>query len=154
MIPVKVIKHSATILAPVMVKLFTYFISSGNIPSDFKTALVFPLFEKGDKSICDNYRGISVLSPLAKIFERILLKNINNFFVTNSLFSVHQHVFWANFSSETALQSMLEIGRYILIKSIKSFHSLKKRPETTTIAKSNEVFLCPFNKRLTFSSFS
>ena len=32
----------------------------------------------------------------------------NNFFVTNSLFSVHQHGFRANFSCETALQSILD----------------------------------------------
>jgi hypothetical protein len=58
-----------------------------------KCAIVFALFKKGDRSNCDNYRGISVLSPFAKIFERILAANITSHFIENNLFSEAQHGF-------------------------------------------------------------
>lgn len=42
------------------------------IPDDCKTAVVTPLYKnKGDKDDMNNYRGISVLPPFAKIFKKI-----------------------------------------------------------------------------------
>ena len=107
-IPVVVIKHISDTLAPVLASLFNQFISSGSIPDDLKCAIVFPLFKKGDRTFCDNYRGISVLSPFTKILERILAADITNHFVENNLFSDAQHGFRAKRSCETALQSILE----------------------------------------------
>jgi hypothetical protein len=57
---------------------------------------------------CDNYRGISLLSPFTKIFEKILSSQIISHFNKNGLFSQVQHGFRANHSCETALQSLLD----------------------------------------------
>ena len=35
-----------------------------------------PLFKKGDKSICDNWRGISLLSVVGKVFTHIILRRL------------------------------------------------------------------------------
>ena len=58
--------------------------------------------------ICDNYRGISVLPPVAKVFEKILSTRITNHFETNKLFTSQQHGFRTNHSCETAIQSILD----------------------------------------------
>ena len=108
LIPVKVIKYSAETLAPVLAKLFNQFIKSGQIPDDLKYAIVFPLFKKGNQTVCDNYRGISILSPFAKIFERIISKQITSHFDENKLFCNQQHGFRQNHSCETALQTILD----------------------------------------------
>ena len=68
-IPITVIKHCVDTLALVLASLYNQFIQLGLIPDDLKCAIDFALFKKGGRSICDNYRGISVLSPFAKIFE-------------------------------------------------------------------------------------
>jgi hypothetical protein len=39
-----------------------------------KIASVLPLFKKGDKSLISNYRPISLLSAVGKVFERIVFK--------------------------------------------------------------------------------
>ena len=44
----------------------------GCIPVDWETAVVLPLFKKGDKSVCKNYRGISLLDIALKILEAIV----------------------------------------------------------------------------------
>ena len=75
-IPVKLLKRSSKVLSPILACLFNQFVDSGNIPDDLKCALAFPLFKKGDATSCDNYRGISILSPIAKIFERVGLESI------------------------------------------------------------------------------
>ena len=58
--------------------------------------------------MCDNYRGISVLSPFAKIIERLLARQIIEFFESNDFFSHSQHGFRKEHSCETALQTILD----------------------------------------------
>jgi hypothetical protein len=106
-IPVAVIKKSATTLAPILAYLFNECISAGRFPSSLKQAIVTPLFKKGDATSCDNYRGISVLSPFAKIFERIMSNHILSYFSSNNLFCANQHGFRRGFSCETALQQSI-----------------------------------------------
>ena len=56
---------------------------------------------------CDNYRGISLLSPIAKIFEMILASQIEQYFELNELFHPSQHGFRKNYSCETALHEII-----------------------------------------------
>ena len=95
-------------LAPILASLFNKFIKLGSIPDDLKCAIIFALFKKGDCASCDNYRGISVLSSFAKIFERILAADITAHFIDNDLFSQAQHGFRSKRSCETTFQSILE----------------------------------------------
>ena len=41
------------------------------VPADWHKAVVVPMFKKGDKSVCDNWRGISLLSVAGKVFTHI-----------------------------------------------------------------------------------
>jgi hypothetical protein len=110
-IPVSVIKDNASTLAPVMLSLFNECLAKGEFPSALKYAIVYlPLFKKGDKNSCNNYRGISILSPFAKIFERLLSAQITSYFTNphNTLFTKFQHGFRANHSCETALQTIID----------------------------------------------
>ena len=48
--------------------------SEGSVPQDMKDAKIVTLYKnKGDKSDCNNYRGISLLSIVGKVFARVLL---------------------------------------------------------------------------------
>ena len=114
MIPCAVLKYSIDTLAPYIVHLFNHCIQVGIFPDEFKIAIVTPLFKKGDNSSCDNYRGISVLPPLAKVFERILSEQITVYFNDRKLFGDSQQGFRANHSCETALQEVLDDWKYLL----------------------------------------
>ncbi len=96
------------VIAPILATLFNQYIDSGEIPHDLKCAIAFALFKKGDATNCDNYRGISVLSPFAKVFESLLATQIRNYFIGNGIFSNSQHGFRSGRSCETALQTILE----------------------------------------------
>ena len=69
---------------------------------------VSPLHKKGGIDCIDNYRGISVLPPISKIFEKILAKQITEYFNSNNLFVDSQHGFRSGFSCETAIQAILD----------------------------------------------
>lgn len=46
------------------------------IPSDWELGLIVPIFKKGDNKDCNNYRGITLLSTINKIYEHILEKRL------------------------------------------------------------------------------
>nr|VZH96041.1 unnamed protein product [Spirometra erinaceieuropaei] len=51
----------------------------GEVPQDFKDATIVHLYKrKGNRQVCDNHRGISLLNIAGKIFARILLNRLNN----------------------------------------------------------------------------
>ena len=72
----KFIKLSSSILAPALTKMFNISIKAGIYPSNLKIAKVIPIFKKGDPSSVNNYRPISILSPINKIFEKILYSRL------------------------------------------------------------------------------
>ncbi|CAF2588534.1 unnamed protein product [Rotaria sp. Silwood2] len=45
---------------------------------DWSLAILISLYKKGEKQMCDNYRGISLLNVTSKIFSRIILNRIQN----------------------------------------------------------------------------
>ena len=44
------------------------------VPDDWKCARVTPLFKQGEASDLNNYRPISVIPVIAKVFERIVFE--------------------------------------------------------------------------------
>ena len=76
MIPSKFLKMAANIIAPSLTKLFSKTILTGIYPNDWKTAKVTPLFKKGIQSDPNNYRPISVIPIISKVFERIVYNQL------------------------------------------------------------------------------
>ena len=67
-----------------------------------KIAEVVPIYKKGDKNQPENYGPISILSPIGKVTEKVLLKQMNNFF-TKNLFSSNQFGFRSKRSCSHAI---------------------------------------------------
>jgi hypothetical protein len=61
-IPMELREYGGKALYIRLVRLFNDIWAQGKIPSDWKTSLLIPIGKKGDKSICSNNRGISLLS--------------------------------------------------------------------------------------------
>ena len=95
-------------LIPVYTKLFNYCLTTNTIPDEWKSAVVMPLYKnKGNRNDMKNYRGISILTPVSKVFERLLSIQITNYFDSNKLFYTGQHGFRKNHSCETALHELI-----------------------------------------------
>nr|VZI43364.1 unnamed protein product [Spirometra erinaceieuropaei] len=78
-IPAEVYKHGGPQLMDHLTALFQEMWRQGEVPHDFKDANIVPLYKrKGNRQVCDNHRGISLLNIGGKIFARILLNRLNN----------------------------------------------------------------------------
>ena len=76
-IPAEIFKHGGQKLSERLRNLFALIWSTETIPQQFKDANIIPIYKnKGQRSSCDNYRGISLLSVAGKILARIVLRRI------------------------------------------------------------------------------
>nr|VZH93444.1 unnamed protein product [Spirometra erinaceieuropaei] len=77
-IPAEVYKHGGPQLIDHLTALFQEMCRQGEVPQDFKDATIVHLYKrKGNRQVCDNHRGISLLNIAGKIFARILLNRLN-----------------------------------------------------------------------------
>ena len=73
------LKNSQTYLLPCTVKLFNLILSSGVYPQKWKMGYIKSLYKGDDATDPGNYRGITVMPYLAKIFNSILNNRLQNY---------------------------------------------------------------------------
>ena len=59
-------------------KLFNVIISTGNYPGLWSEGFIAPIFKKGDIKNVENYRGITLLSVVGKLFTSFLNNRLND----------------------------------------------------------------------------
>ena len=79
-IPVKVLKANADFFAEQITRQFNEGICSSKFAESFKFANVTPVFKQGSRNLKDNYRPISILPIISKLFEKLLCKQLSSFF--------------------------------------------------------------------------
>ena len=129
----KFLKAVKCTIAPLLTDLINRSIADGIYPNCLKTAKVVPIHKSGDKSVCSNYRPISLLPTVGKIFEKILKSRIVDFLDKNSVFTDKQFSFRNKRSTVDAIAIVIDSLRSDKITSTKSccaFLDLKKAFDT------------------------
>lgn len=81
----RILREAAVPLAQPLSELFNFCLSLGHFPDIWKMANVMPLFKKDDPLLCNNYRPISLLPCISKVFEKILFNHIFAFLRIHNL---------------------------------------------------------------------
>jgi hypothetical protein len=99
----KILKEVALNIVDILAFLFNKSICSGIFPDGLKQSIVLPLHKKGDQCNIANYRPISLLSVISKIFEKSMKSRMILFLNRNNFFNEKQYGFTEKKSTEDAL---------------------------------------------------
>ena len=118
-IPAKVFKISADIISSPLLTIINRCIETGNFPECLKIAKVVPLFKAKNRRDVKNFRPISLLPIIAKIFEKHIYNQLNYFVEMNQILCKQQAGFRKNSSTCISIAKLLngiisgvEDGRY------------------------------------------
>ena len=107
-IPAKMLRIAADIIAPSLTYIFNLSISTGVFVDDWKDARVTPIYKEGDRRNLGNYRPISILPIVSKVFEKEIFKQFYKHLNDNMLVSKFQSGFRPGHSTITTLLQMCD----------------------------------------------
>ena len=130
-----------TLLKSISIEISSYItliinqsISTGSYPENLKLTKVIPIFKKNDKLKINNYRLISVLPVISKVFENVMHTQLLEYFTENNLLSSQQYGFCPNRSTELDTLELMDRNIHrmnenhctvnIYLDFSKAFHSL------------------------------
>ena len=94
------IKVSCPTFLAIYFKLFNLNLESGHIPESWIVDIIKPLYKsKGDLTLPENYRPITILSCMDKRFTAILNSRLNNYLEENDLLNETQAGFRSSYST-------------------------------------------------------
>ena len=107
-IPTKVIRKKKYIFAGFIAKDFNNYVDKGVFPNKLKQADVTPIHKKKDKSDKTNYKPVSILPNISKIYEKLIYGQLYDYF--DETLSPCQSGFRKGQSTQDCLLAMLRIN--------------------------------------------
>lgn len=106
-IPAVFLKNCVETIKEPLADLLNKIISTGEFPDIWKKAIVAPIYKKGNKQHAENYRPISLTNVLCKCMEKIITRELTEFFILTHAIPDQQHGFLPRKSTFTNLLTRL-----------------------------------------------
>ena len=117
-IPTSFIKDGADILADPLASLINRCLANSRFPSAEKCSKVIPVYKSEERSFLDNYRPISILPVLSKVFERVVHQQLYTYLEENNLLSKNQFGFRTSSSTQHAVTKFSDSIRQNMDKGL------------------------------------
>ena len=104
----KLLKFVKAEIAPLLTGIFNQTVEQGLFPDVLKHAKVLPLFKKNENFLFCNYRPVSLLPSVSKVFERIMYNQMYNYFTKLKVFYKSQYGFRKFHSTELATLELVD----------------------------------------------
>ena len=112
-IPTKILKDSSEDCSIVLRNISNFeILGKQYFSQNLKLADVTPVYKKKDPTLAENYRPVSVLLSVSKVFERIIQNQIKNY--VDEILSPYLCGYRKGFSTQFALLSLIEKWRKAL----------------------------------------
>ena len=102
-IPARFVRDSASIIACTLRHVINLSLIQGIVPDDLKSARVVPNIKKNDKTEVGNYRPVSILSIISKVFERVVYDQLETYLDERKHLYDLQYGFRPKYSTDTCL---------------------------------------------------
>jgi len=106
-LPTKILKHIAHIISPVLTNIINQSFIRGIFPDTLKIARITPIPKPGDPSNVSNYRPISSLPIISKIFEKAVHKQLYDYLERHKILFNNQYGFRRKKSTTQAILNQL-----------------------------------------------
>ena len=103
-----IIIYIAPLISPTVLLLFNNSLSEGIFPERFKSAIIIQIFKSGDSNSTGNYRPISMLLFLSKIFEKLMCARLDSYLKSNNILCTNQYGFRKNSNTSDAIIEILD----------------------------------------------
>ena len=104
----RILKLASTVLSPSITALINKSIETATFPDQLKMAKLYPIHKGGSKSDPANYRPISILPTISKIFEKHINKHLVAFLNKYKVIHANQSGFRQKHSCQTALVKLID----------------------------------------------
>lgn len=101
-IDTKILKLCAIHICDILAYIINLTFLCGDFPEKLKYSVVKPLFKKGDKLDLNNYRPITLIPIIAKIFEKAMYRRLDNFLNKHNIIKREQFGFRPRSSTSLA----------------------------------------------------
>lgn len=82
-LPAEIFKYSFDKIGNFLTKLFNRLFENGEYPKSWGEGIIVPIFKGGDLEDPKNYRGITLINVISKIYSQILLNRITTWSIDN-----------------------------------------------------------------------
>ena len=107
-LPARFVRDSASVTCKTLTHIINLSIRHGKFPGAFITARVVPLYKKNCKSDVGNYRPVSILCTISKIFEHIVYEQVEKYVSEHNLIYQFQSGFRPGYSTDTCLIHLMD----------------------------------------------
>jgi hypothetical protein len=108
-IPTAIMKKCEENIAPVLTKIIHQSMREGVFPDSLEISKMIPIFKGGDARHVKNYRPISLLSVVSKVFEKIVKTRLINRLADSGILDKYQYGFRSKSTTETALFDLMNL---------------------------------------------
>ena len=108
-IPAKVLIRTNDIISNYLLKIYNVSKNSENFPTSLKTADVAPIHKEKERTLKKNYRSISILPILSKLYENIMHEQISTYI--NKHLSPYLFGYRKGYGTQHCLLVMIEMWR-------------------------------------------
>ena len=95
-------------LAPCLAALINESLEKGIFPDKLKCAKVIPIYKKNENTLINNYRPVSILPSISKVYEKVIHNQIYTHFMEQKLFYRSQYGFLPQRSTELAALELID----------------------------------------------
>ena len=102
-ISARLLKTCSSPISGMLSYIYQQTLDTGEVPLDWKSANIAPLFKKGSRSAPSNYRPVSLTSICCKVLEHVIVSEVWSHLDKHNFMTDYQHGFRSRRSCETQL---------------------------------------------------
>lgn len=107
-IPTTVLKSVVAHISPILTLLVNHSLKMAIFPDTLKIAKIIPIYKANSRTEMSNYRPISLLNTISKVYEKTIQKRLDSFITKNNILYSNQYGFRKSHSTDSALTNLLD----------------------------------------------